>query len=159
MKISARAVRVAGLVALLCTAAGAGRTEPLWTIGTVDKNTREFALAPKDYAGFRDDGYFAVGRSDPARDWPYIRPGPSDSWAGGRRHTFTIEFGVKEVRGDGEATLEIFLVDTQPAGPPTLRITVNGKVFERTTSKGSGKPTFLGETDEGWPSTCPCASR
>jgi hypothetical protein len=125
----------------------------MWTIGTVDKDTREFALAPDGYTRFKDDGYFAVGRSDPARDWPYIQPGPSDSWAGGRRHTFTIEFGVKSIGGTGDATLEIFFVDTQPAGPPTLRITVNGTVFERTTPKGSGNLSYLGKTAEGWPST------
>lgn len=138
---------------MLCAVAGAGRSKPLWTIGTQDRDTREFALAPGNYSAFKDDGYFAVGRSDPARDWPYIQPGPSDAWAGGRRHTFTIEFGVGEITGSEEATLKIYLVDTQPAGPPTLRILVNGKPFERTTQKGSGADTFQGDTAKGWPST------
>jgi hypothetical protein len=146
-------VNLAAFVVMLSAVAGAGRAKPMWTIGTVDGSTREFALAPGDYAKFKDDGYFAVGRSNSARDWPYIQPGPSDSWAGGRRHTFTVEFGVKSVKGAGDATLNIHLVDTQPAGPPTLRITVNGQPFERTTPKGSGNPTYLGNPEQGRAST------
>lgn len=145
--------RVAWAAATLCAVAGAGRTKPLWTIGTKDRDTREFALAPGNNTAFDEDAYFAVGRSIPARDWPYIQPGPSDSWAGGRRHTFTIEFGVGKVTGNHEADLEISLVDTHPTGPPTLRIEVNGTPFERTTAKGSGSDSYKGETSKGWPST------
>ena len=67
----------------------------LWKIGVKDGSASEFALAPGNYTGFRDDGFFVVGRSDPKRDWPYVQPGPGDGWAGGRGHTFSVVFGVK----------------------------------------------------------------
>lgn len=69
----------------------------LWQIGNPDNNNREFALAPKGYSDFRENGFFVVGRSDTKRDWPYVHPGPHDAWAGGRQHTFTILFGVKTI--------------------------------------------------------------
>ena len=56
----------------------------LWQIGSPDNDTREFALAPNHYDQFREDGFFVVGSSDPARDWPYVQPGPADGWAGAR---------------------------------------------------------------------------
>lgn len=125
----------------------------MWSIGTVDRDTSGFALAPGNFAGFREDGYFAVGLSDPARDWPYIHPGPDDSWGGNRRHTFTIEFGVKSIPSAGSATLEIFLVDTHSVGPPSLRIGVNGHEFERTTPKGGGDASHRGDPSQGKPTS------
>jgi hypothetical protein len=48
--------------------------------------------------------------------------------AGGRRHTFTILFGVKDRPRAGEAKLSFDLIDTQSRTPPELRIEVNGEV-------------------------------
>ncbi|HEY3269118.1 MAG TPA: polysaccharide lyase family protein [Armatimonadota bacterium] len=111
---------------------------PLWTIGAEDRSTREFALAPGDYARFADDGDFAVGRSNPARDWPCIQPGPDDGWAGSRPHVFTIAFGVASLPKTGSCTLTIWLADTHSTAPPGLRIAVNGHAFDRATPAGSG---------------------
>ena len=53
----------------------------LWSIGTRDDSTAEFAHAPSDYRAYRQPACFAVGSSDPAKDWPYVQPGPSDGGA------------------------------------------------------------------------------
>ena len=76
----------------------------LWQIGKPDNDDREFALAPKHYDQFREDGFFVIGKSDPARDWPYVHPGPVDGWAGGRAHTFIIVFGLQRTRRRASAS-------------------------------------------------------
>src|SRR5215813_4694112 len=65
---------------------GQNTLAPLWEIGKPDRQDVEFALAPNRYHQFREDGFFVVGRSQAERDWPYVHPGPSDGWAGGRQH-------------------------------------------------------------------------
>ena len=71
-------------------------TKVLWQIGEADNDTREFALAPKEFSRIEKGGFFVVGQSDPKRDWPYAHPGPVDSWAPARAHTFAIYCGLKE---------------------------------------------------------------
>jgi hypothetical protein len=103
----------------------------LWKIGTTDRSYYELAIAGRwsdYYTDFRNDVNYHVGVSTPERDWPYIHPGPSDSfWAGGRRHPFRISFslGAKPV---GVQELVLNLVDTQPrANSPLLEVTINGR--------------------------------
>ncbi len=136
------------LFALFTTTASAG---VLWQIGKPDRDNREFALAPKGYNQFREDGFFVVGRSDPKRDWPYVHPGPHDGWAGGAPHTFTIFFGVKNSPADGECKLLVDLVDTQGRSAPELRIEVNGKSFTRKLPAGAGDASVNGEPAKGKP--------
>src|ERR1022692_4188043 len=72
----------------------------VFQIGTADGDYHEFALAGNygAYAQtFPHDAEFVVGTSDPAKDWPWIQPGPADSWAGSRAHAFKITFGLSEV--------------------------------------------------------------
>ena len=70
--------------------------------------------APGGYAHYQNDGFFVAGRSDPKRDWPYVQPGPDDSWAGSRRHSFTIAFGIRaRPAAAGTCTLQI-LCDHHP---------------------------------------------
>lgn len=66
------------VLAALLTAMPVWPAEPgrlLWQIGKRDNNNREFALAPKGYGEFREDGFFVIGQSDAKRDWPYVHPG------------------------------------------------------------------------------------
>jgi hypothetical protein len=37
-----------------------------------------------------------IGRSEAARDWPFIQPRTDDAWAGSREHPFTIRFPFAE---------------------------------------------------------------
>ncbi|MCU0915404.1 MAG: polysaccharide lyase family protein, partial [Planctomycetes bacterium] len=135
----------------------------LWEIGKADRSNAEFALAPGGYARFTEDGFFVVGSSDPAQDWPYVHPGPSDGWAGSRPHTFIVLFGLKgtawakahparspaaEPAPDligGECRLALHLIDTHASGPPTVRVEVNGRAFERSLPPGAGDASVHGQ--------------
>ena len=128
---------------------GADSPGLLWQIGQPDNDDREFALAPKGYGQFREDGFFVVGKSDPKRDWPYVHPGPADGWAGGRPHTFSIVFGLKAAPTTGDCKLRLDLVDTQNAVPPALRIQVNGREFRRNLPNGAGDASVFGEPAKG----------
>ena len=60
----------------------------VFQIGKPDGDYAEFALAGDFNAytrQFPHDVDFVVGQSDAKRDWPFIHPGPTDAWAGGRR--------------------------------------------------------------------------
>ena len=129
----------------------AANTQLLWQIGKPDHNNAEFALAPGGYAQFTNDALFIAGRSDPKQDWPYVQPGPDDSWAGSRRHTFTIFFGVAQPATNGACRIIFDLLDTQQQSPPQLQITVNGQTFERQLPPGAGDASIEGDPAQGKP--------
>jgi hypothetical protein len=108
----------------------------LWQIGLSDTNDAEFALAPDSFSRFKEEGLFIVGQSDPRHDWPYVQPGPADTWAGARQHTFTIFFGLRTVPQEGKCTLQLDALDVHPRTPPTIQIEINGQSFERTLLPG-----------------------
>ncbi|MCC7377244.1 MAG: hypothetical protein IT581_21460 [Verrucomicrobiales bacterium] len=121
----------------------------LWQIGESDNGGGEFALAPQGYQRFKEDGFFVVGRSDPRVDWPYVQPGPADGWAGSRRHTFAILFGLKSPPSAGECRLIVDLVDTQGSAPPLLRLEINGHRVESQLPPGAGDASIYGEPGKG----------
>jgi hypothetical protein len=123
----------------------------LWEIGKPDGDNREFALAPSGYAQLREDAAFFVGESDPARDWPYAHPGPADSWAGGRSHTFIVVFRLKDSPPEGEARLKLKLLDTHSSGPPKLEFRLNETVVTRNLSAGAGDESIQGHPAKGKP--------
>ena len=88
-------------VSYLCVAADDER-RLLWEIGTADNDTSELALGPDGYGRYTKDPLFVVGTSDPKRDWPYVQPGPADTWAGGRQHDFVVVFSLGEVPDAGD---------------------------------------------------------
>ena len=99
--------------------------------------------------GFKEDGFFVVGRSDAKKDWPYVHPGPEDGWAGGRQHSFTVLFGVAAAPEAGECKLLVDLVDTQGRTPPELRIEINGKAFKKRMPGGGGDDSVFGKPSAG----------
>ena len=141
---------VSALLMTLTQAAEPGMTR-LWEIGRLDQGNTEFALAPDGYGRYGDDGFFVVGASDPQRDWPYVHPGPADHWAGGRRHTFLVVFGLSAVPAEGNCRLRFDLVDTQGGVPPTWRVEVNGTAFERSLPPGAGDASVFGRPEQGKP--------
>lgn len=145
--MSVLAILLAPQVARSLSAAEAGVL--LWQIGKPDNDDREFALAPKDYQKYREDGFFVVGQSDPQRDWPYVHPGPHDAWAGSRSHTFAIVFGLKNPPPAGAGKLRVDLVDTQSRGAPELKIDINGRSFTRKLPAGAGDASILGQPAQG----------
>ena len=125
--------------------------QTLWSIGQADHGNAEFALAPGGFQKFKQDALFVVGRSDAKVDWPYVQPGPSDAWGGGKPHTFSVLFALKEVVAGGNCSLDIDLLDTQNQAPPRLRIEVNGKPFERQLTAGAGDESVKGNPAKGKP--------
>jgi alpha-mannosidase len=123
----------------------------LWQIGKTDRNTAEFALAPSGHRQFTNDGFFIIGASDPAKDWPYVHPGPGDSWAGGQPHTFTIAFGMKEAGKTDSCNLIIDLIDTQNTIPPKMEIRINDQVYSLDMPKGNGDESINGDPSAGKP--------
>jgi len=136
--------------ALLIVAPAVAAETWVWQIGTADRDTRELALGPGGYARFSADALFIVGRSDPARDWPYVHPGPADAWAGGRPHTFTVVFGL-DTPPAGGGTLAVALADTHAHSPPHLLIRVNGRAFPRKMPAGAGDDSVFGRPEKGKP--------
>ena len=127
----------------------------LWQIGQADDSYAEFALSdqvrPKwDYAwDWRRDVTFVVGESDVRRDWPFIHPGPEDGWARALRHTNAVRFGLKDAPQEGDCRLEVRLIDTHERFSPTLRVNVNGTIFDHATPKGGGDDSALGKPAQG----------
>lgn len=129
-------------LAWLClfTCTGRAETNLVFQIGVHDGDYREFALAGhcEQYAAtFPNDVNYVVGRSEPGKDWPYILPGPADSWAGNRSHTFKIHFQVPAPQ-TGYYRLGIDFVSTHGLGPPDLIIGVNGGTVARQLPHGDG---------------------
>lgn len=103
-------------------------TVPLWHIGTEDNSGADLALGPSDYKKFlsRDfgyeDRYYLVGHSKPSDDFPYVLPGPDDTWggtsgtAGWRTHEVNILFGVDRLPARGDWFLVADLADSAPSG-------------------------------------------
>ena len=127
--------------ATVCTA----WAEPLWVIGEADDNTAELALGPNGYQGFKEDPVFLVGQSDPKTDWPYAHPGPSDAWAGGRQHTFTILFGLAKTVSEGTCRFVADLADAHSGAPPQLEVTINGHASTHGLRKGGGDASISGD--------------
>ncbi|HOX39234.1 MAG TPA: polysaccharide lyase family protein [Candidatus Brocadiia bacterium] len=130
-------------------AAELARISYFWEIGVPDNSTAEFALGPGGYNDFAEDAVFAVGQSDPKKDWPYVQPGPADSWAGGGEHSFTILFGVTDPPADGECSLDFDLADTHYQSPPEARIEINGQPFAERLPKGASDKSIFGDPPAG----------
>ncbi len=117
---------------LLCVA-GVAFGDPVWSIGKSNDSYDEFALARhhENYAAqFTNDPVYIVGKSKPEKDWPFIHPGPSDAWAGARKHVFSIQFTMRG-KPKGVYRLVVRAANTHSAGGPKLAVDVNG-LAERT---------------------------
>ncbi len=121
----------------------------LWSIGTRDNNSAEFSQAPDQFAQYKDDPVFVVGLSGSKTDWPYVHPGPADSWAGSRSHVATIVFALGNCPA-GDYRLVLDLTDTHDRAPPILRIQLNGEdVLRQQLPPGGPDDTIRGDTSKG----------
>ena len=102
------------------TAAASDAT--IWTVGEPDGRPAGFALAPDGFRDFlaRDFGYedkfYLVGHSDPATDFPYVLPGPADTWGGtwptSRYRTNEVNIIIKlDGQPEGDCLLAVDLAD------------------------------------------------
>ena len=119
-----------------CIFAGNSEFE-IWKIGIADGNGDEFALAPNRFRDFirndfgYEDKYYIVNHSSPKSDFPYVLPGPVDTWggtwptSGWRTHQVNILFSLENAP-DGNYTLEVNLSDFSRRFLPLVKISVNG---------------------------------
>ena len=132
-----------------------------WQIGTPDHSYAEFAFAG-DYQAYAKafgaaGSCSCVGRSDAARDWPFIQPGPSDHWspAGGR--PWTIRFNLAD-EPRGVFTLRIELADVQKQFPPLYMVSINGSSGTFQLAPGGGDASLAQpcarESRRSWRSPC-----
>ncbi len=133
-------------VSLISTASA--QQKAIWTIGKADNQSTGLALAPAAYKDFLahdfgwEDQYYLVGFSNPAKDFPYVLPGPKDSWggtaptAGIRSHLLNILFDLKKVSSTNTFKLAIDLVGYNGEKPPLFKVNINGRGVVQQLPKG-----------------------
>ncbi|MCL2117198.1 MAG: polysaccharide lyase family protein [Planctomycetaceae bacterium] len=100
----------------------------IWRLGVDDNSNLEF-LDVRDYNNYvkkvPGEPNFVIGQNHPKSDWPSVHPGPADTWAGSKSHTFTIAFDMPEINPD--VVYELVLDGTAHYGqPPVFEIDLNG---------------------------------
>ncbi len=128
------------LIVWLCILSINGMSQnTVWEIGTADHSPHEFALAPDKFRSFiandfgYEDKYFLIGYSKENKDFPYVLPGPVDTWggtwptSGWRTSQVNIWFGVQNVPAKGNYTLVIRLADYAKKFLPLIKVMVNGQ--------------------------------
>ncbi|HEX5026366.1 MAG TPA: polysaccharide lyase family protein, partial [Agriterribacter sp.] len=111
----------------------------VWSIGVPDRSAAEFALAPGGFKKFIEhdfgfeDKFFLVGYSGEKKDFPYVLPGPVDTWggtwptSGWRTNQVNILFGVEEIPAPGDYTLIIDLTDYAKKFLPLIKVSINNQ--------------------------------
>ena len=137
-----------------------GQTQVVWQIGTSDNSPSGLALAPSDYKQFLEqdfgweDQYYLVGYSKPESDFPYVLPGPKESWGGTgptsgiRSHVLNILFGIETLPADKEWKLIVDIFDNDVKFPPLFKVTVNGQSWKFQLPKGSGNDALEGKIND-----------
>lgn len=121
----------------------------IWNVGKSDGAISEFALAPNGFRNFvgRDFGYedkfFLIGHSNEKSDFPYVIPGPVDTWggtwptAGWRTNEVNILFGVNTLPVNGEYKLVLKVLDYAKNFLPVIKVSINEQ--DERVQPGSGK--------------------
>jgi len=134
-----RALLILCMICILATGFCAA-DNTLWQIGKSDNCYEDLAI-PHDYSAYNKsypkDVTFTVGKSDPAKDWPFIHPGPTDAWAKSRAHPFQVLFDLASAP-EGVFVLTIDLVSTHGGDAPVLEMSVNGQSGRFALPLGSG---------------------
>lgn len=132
----------------------AATSSEVWKIGLNDNSGGDLALGPADYKSFLskdfgyEDRYYLIGVSEPASDFPYVLPGPDDTWggtwgtSGWRTHDINILFGVEELVS-GDWSLVIDLVDSNPSRS-LLKVSVNDQ-HQKFLLKGVSDASITGD--------------
>ena len=141
-----------------CLAALPVSAEEVWTIGANDHSASELALGPSDYKKFLandfgyEDRFFLIGTSVDKTDFPYVLPGPDDTWggtwgtSGWRTHDATILFNVRKKAKNRPCKLVIDLVDSSPTRS-VVKVTVNS-IEKRFELKGHSKEALEGKVQD-----------
>jgi hypothetical protein len=108
-------------------------------VGDFDHRGLEFALSPNLSAqyptAFPQDVDFRHGVSDPGRDWCYLHPGPGDSWAGRKEHTFTLRFDLAAAP-ERDLGFALWLIDSHATAAGTAELALNSRAVRTLEFRG-----------------------
>jgi predicted alpha-1,2-mannosidase len=143
-----------------CASGLFAQSKVLFEIGRQDGSAAEFALYPNQYdaflAQFSGEKSYYVGYSTPAKHWPYVLPGPLDSWGGGGywagyhpRHFPSVYFPVEKGSQRGNCSLSLFFVGVNDKHPVKIRMEINGHRFEEEITGSDNDALLKGESTAG----------
>jgi predicted alpha-1,2-mannosidase len=130
----------------------------IWKIGSNDNSSADLALGPSGYKNFLskdfgfEDRYYLIGKSTPRNDFPYVLPGPSDTWggtwgtSGWRTHEVNILFGIKRITTEGSWKLIVDLIDSHPV-KSLVKVNIN-KQQNKFLLKGKSNGSLTGDFSE-----------
>ncbi len=110
----------------------------IWSIGKNDNSSAELALGPSEYKKFLEkdfgfeDRYYLIGNSKENKDFPYVLPGPDDTWggtwgtSGWRTHDINILWGIRSMPEKGNWKLVIDLLDSHPKRS-VVKVSINSQ--------------------------------
>jgi hypothetical protein len=128
------------MCSLFLTSMAYGGQEVVWQIGKPDHDYSEFACA-RDYhamAGrFTKPIVFEVGRSEAGREWPFIQPGPVDSWSPIRGQPWTIRFQLPQ-GPKGVYVLRIEFADVHKLDTPRYTVAIGERTGQFRLEPGAG---------------------
>lgn len=148
-------ISLVAIFLLLCSGLNA---KVIWQIGEHDNSSADLALGPSDYNKFLskdfgfEDRYYLVGKSIAKDNFPYVLPGPADTWggtwgtSGWRTHEINILFGVQSMLANGDWKLFIDLVDSQ-ADKSLMKVCVNNQQ-NKFLLKGKSNESINGNVSE-----------
>ena len=122
----------------LCWTASAS-DDCIWHIGKADGRAEEFALAPAGFRSFLaedfgyEDKFYLINHSSESTDFPYVLPGPADTWggtwptSGWRTHQVNILFGLENEPSAQDYELTVDLADFSKRFLPLVKISVNSQ--------------------------------
>ena len=117
-----------------------GAEQTVWEIGKPDGSYAEFACAgnyQEMAKRFDKPVVFEAGRSNPAKEWPFIQPGPLDAWSSQHGKPWTIRFNLPD-EPKGTYTLRIEFADVHKLIPPKYRVTIGSRSGDFQLSPGGG---------------------
>ena len=112
-------------------------TNVIWKVGKADNSANEFALAPNGFKKFiehdfgYEDKFYLIGHSTEKNDFPYVLPGPVDTWggtwptSGWRTNQVNILFTIDQMPSKGEVKLVILLKDYAKKFLPLIKVSFN----------------------------------
>lgn len=136
-----------------------GQTTTVWSIGNTDNSAADLALGPDGYKHFLandfgyEDGYFIIGKSDAKKDFPYVLPGPDDTWggtwstSGWRTHQNNILFNIARLEPGTRFKLIVDMLDCNP-GRSLLKVTINNRQSSKFNLKGTSGESINGKTGD-----------
>ncbi len=117
----------------------------LWQIGQKDQSGSELALGPYNYKEYnakfgKTPIVYEIGKNNAKSDFPFVLPGPDDSWANLNARQIAIRFGIDQSKSC-TAQLEMNFVEVHPSAP-IIRVLVNGTLLRVNAPRGNNLHFF-----------------